>query len=287
MISLHYEYLLGIETIREIIRDVCKKLWTCLIPNYMPEMDEDAWLRTANEFYQRTQFPNCVGALDGKHIRICQPNNSGSLFYNYKCFFSIVLLGVVDANYCFISVDIGSYGSCSDSYAFKNSNFGQRLEMGQLKLPPNKQLPGDVDGPKMPFVLVGDEAFALSDHVLRPYARKNLSQAKRVFNYRLTRARRMVECAFGILANKWRIFHRPIDVKPDFCDIIIKACCVLHNYVRQRDGVSFDDTLYECPIQSINPCRVRSPASAVSKREYFTSYFTSPQGSVSWQYDKI
>ena len=253
----------------------------------MPEMGEDSWLRTANDFYQKTQFPNCIGAIDGKHIRVRKPQDSGSLFFNYKSFFSIVLLGIVDANYCFISVDIGSYGSCSDSYAFKNSNFGQRLEMNQLKLPKRAQLPGDRLGQEMPFVLVGDEAFALSRHVLRPYARKNLTTAKRIFNYRLTRARRMVECTFGILANKWRIFHRPIDVNPEFCDNIIKACCVLHNFVRQRDGVSFDDTLYECPLENINPSRVRPASSAVSVREYFTEYFTSAEDSIPWQYDRL
>lgn len=287
MVSLHFEYLLGIETVRGIIKDICIKLWDCLKQMCMPEMDEDSWLRTANGFYQKTQFPNCIGAIDGKHIRVRKPQDSGSLFFNYKGFFSIVLLGVVDANYCFISVDIGSYGSCSDSYAFKNSNFGQRLEMNQLKLPKNAQLPGDRFGQEMPFVLVGDEAFALSKHVLRPYARKNFTQATRIFNYRLTRARRMVECTFGILANKWRIFHSPIDVNPDFCDSIIKACCVLHNFVWQRDGVTFDDTLYECPLESINPCRVRPPTSAVSVREYFTEYFTSPEGSIPWQYNRI
>jgi len=59
----------------------------------------------------------------------------------------------------------------------------------------------------MPFVIVGDEDFALSEHVLRPYANKNLSVRQRIYNCRLTGARRMVECAFVILANKWRIFH--------------------------------------------------------------------------------
>jgi hypothetical protein len=81
------------------------------------------------------------------------------------------------------------------------------------------------------FVLVGDEAFILSEQVLRPYPNRNLTFLKRVCNYRLSRARRMVECTFGILANKWRIFHRAIDIKPDFCDSIIKVCCILHNYV--------------------------------------------------------
>lgn len=161
MVSLHYEYLLGIATIREIVHDVCEKLWRFLKPIAMPNLDQTERRKIATEFFIKTQFPNCIGAVDGKHIRICQPHHSGSLFYNYKSFFSIVLLGIVDANYSFIAVDIGSYGSCTDSTVFKHSTFGQRLEQGELNLPPNATLPGDDGGKTMPFVLVGDEAFAL------------------------------------------------------------------------------------------------------------------------------
>jgi hypothetical protein len=53
----------------------------------------------------------------------------------------------------------------------------------------------------------------------------------------------MVACAFGILCNKLRIFHRVIDVYPDFCDVIVKTCCILHNLVRQGDDFQFQDTL--------------------------------------------
>jgi hypothetical protein len=49
--------------------------------------------------------------------------------------------------------------------------------------------------------------------------------------------------AFGILASKWRIFYRPIDVGVEFCDSMVKACCVLHNYVRHKDGIHFMDTV--------------------------------------------
>jgi hypothetical protein len=61
----------------------------------------------------------------------------------------------------------------------------------------------------------------------------------------------MVECAFGIVCNKWRIFHCATGVCPDFYDIIVKTCCILHNFFRQRDGFQFQDTLYECPHDSI------------------------------------
>ena len=107
-----------------------------------------------------------------------------------------------------------------------------------------------------------------------------------IYNYRLSRTRRIAKCAFGILANKWRIFHRPIDVKPDFRDII-KYCCVLHNYARKNDGIQFDDTLYECPVESVEPVETRGSVRGIAVREYFAKYFTSPQGSVPWQYGKM
>jgi len=61
----------------------------------------------------------------------------------------------------------------------------------------------------------------------------------------------MVKCAFGILANWWRIFHRPLGVTPQFCDSIVKACCKLHNFVRRNDGFQLEDTSYESNFESI------------------------------------
>jgi hypothetical protein len=138
----------------------------------------------------------------------------------------------------------------------------------------------------MPFVLVGDEAFALSEHVLLPYPNKNLTCLKHIYNYRLSRARRIVECTFGILTNKWRIFYRPIDVNPDFCDTI-KAYCVLHNYVRKNVGIQFDDTLYECTMECVRSVGTKGSVRGTAVREYFAKYFTSPQRSVPWQYGKM
>ena len=97
----------------------------------------------------------------------------------------------------------------------------------------------------------------------------------------MSRARSTVECTFGILANKWKIFHRPIDANPDFCDKIIKACCVLHNYIWKKDGIQSDDTLYECPLESIEPVGTSGRVRGVAVRQRFAKYFNSPQGSVS------
>jgi len=135
--------------------------------------------------------------------------------------------------------------------------------------------------------IVGDEAFTLSQHVLRPYPSRNVDVARRIYNYRLTRTRRMMECAFGILCNKWRNFHRAIDVRPDFCDVTVKTCCILHNFVRQRDGFQFQDTLYECPLDINKAVDTRGNVTRMAVREQFAKYFTSPLGSVPWQYETV
>jgi len=95
------------------------------------------------------------------------------------------------------------------------------------------------------------ETIALSQHVLRPYSSSSLDVAGRTYNYRLTRERRILLCAFVIVYNKWRIFRLATDVCPNFCDVTVITCCILHNFVRQRDGFQFQSTLYECPLESI------------------------------------
>jgi hypothetical protein len=86
-----------------------------------------------------------------------------------KIQFSIVLMAVADADYCFVSVEVVAYGSSSDSNVFKNSTFGKLLENNKLNIADAGVLPSDAEELSMPFVLVADEVFALSERVLRPY----------------------------------------------------------------------------------------------------------------------
>ena len=123
----------------------------------MSARDKNDWIRTADEFYERTNFPNCIGAAEGKHVRIRKSNESESQFFDYKNFFSTVLMAVADADYSFISVEVGAYGSSSVSNVFKDSTFGKLLESHKLNIPDPRVLPSDAEGLSMPFVLVGDE----------------------------------------------------------------------------------------------------------------------------------
>lgn len=83
----------------------------------------DFFKKIAQDLYTKWGFPHCIGSIDGKHIQIKCPANSGSMYYNYKHFFSINLLAVTDANYKFITVDIGTYGKDSDRGVLSNLNF--------------------------------------------------------------------------------------------------------------------------------------------------------------------
>ena len=253
----------------------------------MSARDKNDLIRTADEFYERTNSPNCVGAADGKHVRMRKSKESGSQFFNYKHFFSAVFMAVADAGYCFISLEFGAYGSSNNSNVFKNMTFGKLLECNKLNISDPRSMPSDAEELSTTFVLVGDEAFALSEHVLQPYPNKTLTYLKRICNYRLSRVRRVPECTVGILVNRWRVFYRPIYVKPDFCGNIMKACCVLHNYVWKYDGIHFDDTLYECPLESVQPVGTRGSDRGIAVRKYFAKNFTSPQKPVSWQYGNM
>ncbi|XP_049954717.1 uncharacterized protein LOC126470753 [Schistocerca serialis cubense] len=159
----------------------------------MAEKTEDDWKIIAKQFLYRTDFPNCIGAVDRKHVRLKKPADSGSELYNYKNYFSTILLAVVDTDYCFTVIDVGSYGANGDSNVFKKSNFYQKLKSNQLNIPDPQKLPHDEEGEPQPFNFVGDEAFALSRHILRPYSKKNLIMKQRVFNYRHCCAHRMAE----------------------------------------------------------------------------------------------
>lgn len=164
---------------------------------------------------------------------------------------------------------------------FKECSFGKKLYAEKLNLPAPACLPSTTNNPQ-PFVLIGDEAFGLHKNMLRPYPGRGLTPARRVFNYRLSRARRLVKCAFSILSNKLRILHSPILVEPNYIDDIIKACCILHNYVHRRDGYKFENTLSN-PLEDFeNDSAVRARHQGIQVRDYFADYFMGV-GSVPFQ----
>uniref|UniRef100_A0A3P9L215 DDE Tnp4 domain-containing protein n=1 Tax=Oryzias latipes TaxID=8090 RepID=A0A3P9L215_ORYLA len=271
----------------------CDALWHCLRDEHLPVPTEEMWRSTARRFHERWNFPDCLGAMDGKHIFIQAPANSGSLYFNYKGTFSIVLLVLVDADYCFLVVDVGSYGSNSDGGIFANSVLGKALRDGTLNVPPPSELPGAPELGKVNHVIVADEAFPLKPYLLRPYPGHRLSTDRRIFNYCTfvcSRARRISENVFGILSQRFRVFQRTLQVQPSVVDKVVKAACALCNYLRQKgedqNHATEDDHDCEQPLRGFEHYRgQRASVEAQNVRELYKEYFNSPAGEVAWQYE--
>ena len=98
IMTIDYNFQTGVSTARQIILDEHMAIWDVLAPIYMPVPLEDEWKSIADEFYERWNFSNCIGAIDGKHVMIQCPFNAGSLFYNYKSYFLILLIAVASAD---------------------------------------------------------------------------------------------------------------------------------------------------------------------------------------------
>ena len=113
-------FRLGVSTVHCIIKATCDAIWMESKIEHMKPPDSRDWEHIVEGFRTKWNFPNCCGALDGKHVNIQAPKNSGSLFFNYKGTFSLVLMALVDVDYRFIYVDIGDYSSQSDGAVFKN-----------------------------------------------------------------------------------------------------------------------------------------------------------------------
>ena len=164
--TLQLRFHIGLSTVHQVIKETCDIIWDVLQPKYMPVPNRQIWEEAAEGFWQRWNFPNCCGALDGKHCVITCPAKSGTLYYNYKGTYSINLMALVDWNYHFLCIDVGAYGSNSDSPVFQHSDFGDCWMKNELDIPPPKELPGAPELGSLPYVIVGDAAFPLRHNII-------------------------------------------------------------------------------------------------------------------------
>lgn len=252
-------------------------------------MTEDEWKIIGKGFNDKWNFPHCAGAIDGKHVEIQSPPNSGSDFFNYKKRFSIILLALVDHDYCFTFVDIGATGRANDAGVFEKSNLKHAIENNLLLIPEN-------------YVFVADDAFPLKSYIVKPYSKRNLSVREKICNYRISRARRISENAFGILAARFRVFRKPIDLDVPKVIKLVKATCALHNWLRKMstnyitqttvDREDLDEyttirgdwrDLTTTGLVSLRPLApVRPSLQAMQVRNQYCNYFNG-EGAVLWQ----
>lgn len=282
-----------------IIRETLAAIIKILQRRYLPNPSQETWTASEARYRLLWNFPHAVGAIDGKHVRVKLPPASGSLYYNYKGFYSIVLLAISNADFQFQAVDIGAFGSESDAGILGKSTMGQLLETGQFGIPRPK--PVSAMGPTLPHVILGDDAFPLRNHLMKPFKGNFLSRENSIFNYRLSRARMTVENSFGILAARWRIFHSVIEADVDLAKSIIMASILLHNFLTSksdfnnispdrvengaiiegswRQMVQGDRGMVNIPQQGSNNYSRNSS----QVRDAFVNYFMTDEGKVRWQ----
>lgn len=214
-------------------------------------------------------------------------------------------MAICDGNYKFIYVDAGKNGRISDGGVFNKCSFAGALRSKAMNLPSTRALPGRAT--KIPFVFVADDAFAIRPNLLKPFAGRNLSPLQRVFNYRLSRGRRCIENAFGIMSAVFRVMRTPILLGPVKARKITLACCVLHNFLLSRndrstvsgnvDRYAEDGTVIEGQwrrefpndtLYSLEHLRGRyCTDNANFVRDEMAAYFMSAEGEIPWQFKHI
>ena len=134
-------------------------------------------------------------------------------------------------NYEVVWCNVGMNGRVSDGGVWNRSCLGQTVEnnVSDLNFSSPERLPHRTMD--CPYVIIGDDAFALKPNLMKPFLQQDLYMQSRVCNYRVSRARRVVENVFGILANRWRVFGYPICLKPSNVELIAVPAITLHNWL--------------------------------------------------------
>ncbi|KAJ8872581.1 hypothetical protein PR048_026187 [Dryococelus australis] len=287
LVDLHYSCRVGRSTASKIVRNARKIIWITLKDECLPLPAEEVWLNIADLFFQKANFPNSIARRQA-HLN-CQ-TSFGRLSISITnttilscCYvWRIIITGL----FILMLAPLGK----NPTVLYRISTLWDRIITNTLNIPQSKPLHGTTR-PQIPFAFVGEEAFGLHKHMVRPFSGRFLSHTKRIFNYCLSRARRYIECTFGILSNKWRIFHRPHNVNLDISTDIVKACCVLHNYVRSRDGYNVEDTLSIEGLEEVNDAAMDDSVNGGLHVNHIINIwaenFVSNVGIVPWQNDRI
>ena len=301
--EMQYGWRVPHNTISIVVREVCQ----AIVQEYRDEMltppnTAAEWRQVTDQWMQRWNFPNVVGAIDGKHVACRAPRNSGSDFYNYKGFFSIILLAVVTSDYKFMWIDVSGKGSYSDAQIYNRCDFKLGLERNDIMgFPAPTPVPGDNEN--MPHFLLGDDAFALRTYLMKPFGNRQMTRKQRIYNYRLSRARRVVENSFGILANRFQVLLTTMLHDAPTVRLVVTACVILHNLMRTRyprmqnrlmdierpDGVMIPGAwrvgrnLEDCRADGIQAPNRDGSRVPKAQRNLLMEWCNSPAGSVPWQ----
>ena len=299
--SLSCPFRVGRSTISKFLPEVCRSIQDEFPREYLRCLTTpDEWKELETEFRIRWNVPHALGVLDGKHVALKKPKNSGALYHNYKGFFSIVMLALV--TYKFRWMDVGTPGSSSDAQIFNTCHLKRKIDDGSIGFP--DPAPITQGGRDVPYFILADGAFALKTWLMKPYVRRMLTREERIANCRISRGRRVVENGFGILVSRFRVMMTTIELPPETVRDVVLTCVVLHNILRSQyqgqhggqqpggddddDDDDDDDVLGDGQLNggAADCGHDRNPArEAKTLRDYLRDY--NNEGAVAWQDGRI
>ena len=224
---------LGTLTVQTIVTQIChiivENLWQGFVMGYVHEHHENFKMKM-QEMHDMWQFPFCWGAVDGLHIPIkCPPSGAEARkeYYNFKHFYLVVLMAMVDAKYRFVWGSCGYPGNTHNAIALQPTDFWANLNDSNVI----KNISAKVGKIKVPPSIVGDSAFSLKPWVLlKPCTHAVLTTCQRYFNYRLSRARMV-----GQLKGQCRVLFRKNESSPTEVKMAALACVMLRNICSEKE----------------------------------------------------
>ena len=216
----------------EVTRAIVENMWEDCVNKHLPKAPEEFKTKIV-DMEELWQFPYCWSAVDGCHIPIkCPPGGLESCkeYHNFKNFYSIVMMALVDSKCRFIWGTCGFPGNSHDAIIFQSTQLWSDIKEGNF-IP---EIAANLNGVLVPPLVVGDSAFPFQPWLMKPYGNAVLTPEQRYFNYRLSRARMVTEECYGQLKGRWRILLRKCEGSKEEVRVATLACMVLHNVCIDR-----------------------------------------------------
>ncbi|XP_077485790.1 uncharacterized protein LOC144096777 [Amblyomma americanum] len=215
---------IGRSTVNVLHQEFCVAVVDLLEGEWLQMIHPNKMSAHMREFYAFTGFPQAIGALDGCHFPVSPPKEHATDYYNYKGWYSIILLAVVDHKYHFRYINVGSPGRCHDASVYGRSKLHTLIENGTFSSPMAM-----IEGTSVPPILLCDQAFPLSPNLQKPFPNAQPGSSEAVFNYNLSKTRRIVENGFGRLKARFRFVMKRMECRLNKAKLAIRAACVHHN----------------------------------------------------------
>ena len=169
--TISHLFGVGLSTVCVCVHDVCAAIVELLAGQYIKFPKGQGLRVIVDGFMSKWGFPQCVGALDGSHIKVIAPKDNPLDYFNRKGQHSVVLQALVDHDYKFLDIYVGWPGSVHDARVLANSSLYSNCESGNL-LPNWTRTMGNAT---VPLVILGDPAYPLRSWLLKPFSDTGLT----------------------------------------------------------------------------------------------------------------